>query len=130
MVSFLRPGTEPIRSDRFKGNNRHVIAATIRDGGYDDIVIAATEDGDLHFMQYAMRGEFFWLRTELGGIRRMVAVNACSFAYAGETIFQSEAVIPYVQVCFWENGVFIERGEPGGNVYVRDFRDRQLQRNE
>jgi hypothetical protein len=88
----------------------------------------AIEDGDLHLMDCDMRGEFFWLRMEGGSLRRLFAVNAYSFKYTGAPVFEGNEVIPYVQVSFCENGILIERGEQEGKVYVRDLRDRQLQR--
>jgi hypothetical protein len=111
MMSFVIPGGEPAHSCRFKANSPHTIAAAIRDGDYRDIAVVAVEDGDLRFMEYAMRGEFFWLRTEGGGLRRLLAVNAYSFSYAGQTVFESLQPIPYLQVSFWENGMLIEDGQ-------------------
>jgi hypothetical protein len=128
MMSFLRPGNE-LRSHRFKSNTARAIAAAMRDGDYDDIAVMAADDGDLRLIDYVMRGEFFWMRLEQGNLRRLLAVNARSFSCAGEVVFESEQVIPYVHVYFWENGILIERGEPEGRVYVRDLRDRQFQRN-
>jgi hypothetical protein len=128
MMSFLVPGNQTAQSQRFKSNTTHAIAAGIRGGDYDDIAVMTVEDGDLHFMEYEMRGEFFLLRLEAGTIRRLVAVNAFTFRHVGETIFDSNDMIPYVQVFFWENGIVIERGEQEGKVYVRDMRDRQFQR--
>jgi hypothetical protein len=128
MMSFIVPGKDAAYSRRFKANTKNAIAAVIRDGEYDDFVVMAVEDGDLRFMDYAMRGEFFWLRTEQGNLRRLLAVNARSFGWAGESVFESHTVIPYVQAYFWEDGIVIEHGEKEGKVYVRDLRDRQFQR--
>ena len=128
MLSFVVPGNQPALSRRFKGSNHHVIATAIRDGSYDDIIVTAVEDGDLHLIDYTMRGEFFWLRTENSNLTRLFAVNAHSFTYMGETVFESKEVIPYVQAYFWDNGILIELGEHEGKVYVRDLRDRQFQR--
>ena len=88
----------------------------------------AVEDGDLQLLDCSMRGEFFWLRLEAGRIRRLVAVNTYSFSYAGEIVFDSNTMIPWVHVCFWDNGMLIERGDGEGKIYVRDLRDRQFQR--
>jgi hypothetical protein len=111
MMSFMAPGNSPIRSRRFKANSSHAIAAAIRDGEYDDIVVNTVQDGDLRFMDFAMRGEFFFMRTEGGSLRRLFALNAYSFTYGNETLFESNEVIPYVQAYFWENGIVIERGD-------------------
>jgi hypothetical protein len=83
----------------------------MRNGEYDDIVVMAVEDGDLRLMEYGMRGEFFWIRTCQGSLCRLLAVNAYSFSYSGETVFQSDERVPCVQAYFWENGILIERGE-------------------
>jgi hypothetical protein len=64
-----------------------------------------------------------------GELHRLVAVNAHLFTYSNETVFESQQPIPYVQAYFWEDGLVIERGEREGQVYVRDLRDRQFQRN-
>jgi hypothetical protein len=129
MLSLLVPGKKPTQSRRFKANTNRTIAAAIRDGDYEDLVVMASQDGDLHLLDCVMRGEFFWLRTENGSLRRLLAVNAYSFTHAGETVFQSTAPIPYLQAHFWDDGIVIERGDYEGKVYVRDLRDRQFQRN-
>ena len=128
MMTFLFPGKQPMNSRRFSGNSSNAIAAVIRDGEYDDVAVTCLEDGDLHLIDCVMRGEFFWMRMENGNIQRLLAVNAHAFSYAGETVFESKAPLPYVQAYFWENGMVIERGEDEGKVYVRDLRDRQFQR--
>jgi len=127
MMSFLVPGKQSVRARRFKANSSHTIAAAIRDGEYDDIAVVAVEDGDMQLLDYSMRGEFFWLRTENTSLHRLLAVNAYSFRYRGETIFESSEMIPYVQAYIWDNGILIERGDDERKVYVRDLRDRQLQ---
>ena len=129
MMTFLMAGKQPTQSRRFNGNSNHTIAAVIRDGEHDDIAVACADDGDLHLMDCVMRGEFFWMRMENGNLQRLLAVNAQSFSYAGENVFESQTPVPYVQAYFWEDGMVIERGEHEGKVYVRDLRDRQFQRN-
>jgi hypothetical protein len=129
MMTFMMPGSAPTQSRRFNGNSNHAIAAVIRNGEYDDIAVMCIEDGDLHLNDCVMRGEFFWMRLQNGELQRLVAVNAHSFSYTDETVFESQSPIPYVQAYFWENGIVIERGEQEGKVYVRDLRDRQFQRN-
>jgi hypothetical protein len=129
MMSFIVPGNEPIRARRFKANTDHAIAASIQDGECDDVVVMAVRDGDLRLTDLDMRGEFFWLRTEHGRLRRLFAVNAYSFSYGGELLFESPKAIPYVQAYVWDDGIVIERGENEGKVYVRDLRDRQFQSN-
>jgi hypothetical protein len=129
MMTFLVPGTAAVRSRRFDGNSSHAIAAVIRNGEFDDIAVMCLEDGELRLNDCAMRGEFFWMRLLNGELHRMVAVNACSFSHAGESVFDGPKAISYVQAYFWEDGIVIEIGEREGKVYVRDLRDRQFQRN-
>jgi len=132
MMSFLCPGNPATRTLRFKTNTNHAIGASIRNDEYDDLAVMALDDGELHFQDYVMRGEFFWLRLEQGNLVRMVAVNAYSFKYAGETVFESDKLSSHVQVSFCESGMLIERTEEGGGpgkIYVRDLRNRQFQQN-
>jgi hypothetical protein len=129
IVPCLTRTSEPLRCHRFKSNDNHVTAIAVRDGEYDDLVVTSLEDGDLHFMDYVMRGEFFWMRTQNGSLCRLLAVNAHSFSFGGETVFESKTPLPYVQAYVWENGIVIERGEKEGKVYVRDLRNSQFQSN-
>jgi hypothetical protein len=129
LMSFLVPGTEPVHTRRFPGGAGKVIAVALRNGHYDDVAVMSMEDADMQLIDCSMRGEFFWMRLENGTLRQLLAVNAHTFSYAGEQVFQSAEVIPYVQAYFWDNGMVIERGEDEGKVYVRDLRDRQFQRN-
>ncbi len=128
MMSFLMPGSEPAVSRRFNANTNRATAAAIRDGDYDDIAVMCNEDTELHLVDCVMRGEFFWMRLHNGSLQRLLAVNAHSFSYAGEMIFENSEAIPYVQAHVWDDGMVIERGEREGKVYVRDLRDRQFQR--
>jgi hypothetical protein len=129
MMTFLMPGTAATQSRRFNGNSNQAIAAVIRNGEYDDVAVMSMQEGELHFNDCVMRGEFFWMRLHNGNLQRLVAVNAQSFSYGGETVIESRQAIPYAQAYFWEDGIVIERGEREGKVYVRDLRDRQFQRN-
>lgn len=129
MMSFLVPGKRSVESRRFQANSNHAMAAAIRDGEFDDVAATIAIDGDLNMLDCTMRGEFFWMRMQNGNLCRLLAVNASSFKYGGETVFESKEPIPYVQAYFWDNGIVIERGgENEGKVYVRDLRDRQFQR--
>jgi hypothetical protein len=129
VMSFVIPGAGPSHSRRFQGGGGRVIAAALRNSDYDDVAVMSMEDADMQLLDCSMRGEFFWMRLENGTLKQMLAVNARKFSYAGERIFESAEVIPYVQAYFWDNGMVIERGEDEGKVYVRDMRDRQFQRN-
>jgi hypothetical protein len=128
MMSFLIPTREPVQSWRVKSNNNHVTAAAIRDKEFEDFAVMTGADGDLHLLDFVMRGEFFWIRMAHGKLCRLLAVNAYSFSYGGETIFDDQQPGAYVHAYVWQDGMVIERGEHQGEVYVRDLRDRQFQR--
>ncbi len=127
LMSFLMPGDREVASRRFDVGNG-AIAGAIRDGAFDDVALMASPDTEVQLIDCSMRGEFFWMRMRNGVLCQLFAVNAHSFSHAGETVFESAAVIPYVQAYLWEDGMVIERGGQEGKVYVRDLRDRQFQR--
>jgi hypothetical protein len=127
MLSFLIPGDEPRRSRRFEAGSTNAIAAAVREGKYDDVAVMSMDDRELRLMDCLMKGEFFWMRTEDGTLKQLLAVNVRKFSYAGEVVFESQEPSPYVVAHFWDNGIVIERGEHEGRVYVRDLRDRQFQ---
>jgi hypothetical protein len=128
MMSFLVPTNEPVQSWRIKANRREVLAAAIRDREFDDIAVMSSEDGDLRLLDFAMRGEFFWMRMAQGKLCRLLAVNAYSFSYAGDTVFEYQQPGAYVHAYLCQDGMMIERGDRKGELYVRDLRDRQFQR--
>jgi hypothetical protein len=128
MMTLLVPG-DAADSRRFPANSSQATGAVIRTGEFDDVVVTATVDGNLHMLDCTMRGEFFWMRLHNGNLSRLLAVNAYDFRFAGETVFESKQPIPYVQAFFWDSCIVIEHGDKNeGKVYVRDLRDRQFQR--
>src|SRR3989304_9390476 len=100
MMAFLVPGNRTAASRRLDAGG-HAIAAAIRDGEFDDVAIAAPPDTEVRLMDCSMRGEFFWMRMRNGALCRFLAVNARSFSYSGQTVFESPDVIPYVQAHLW-----------------------------
>ncbi len=130
-MTFLMPGgAAGFRTRRLSVSGGNALAAAIRDEVYEDICVSAIDpSAELRLMGFSMRGEFFWLRTENGTLRQLLAVNAHSFSAADEVVFRESAPLSHVSVHLWENGMVIERGEEEGKVYVRDLRDRQLQSN-
>jgi hypothetical protein len=130
-IAFLTAGHgTTLRTRRLVVSGGRGLAAVVRDGRYEDICVTSMDSSaELRLMDFTMAGEFFWLRTENGVLRRLLAVNAQSFQVSGDVIFRENTPISHVMVHAWDNGMVIERGEQEGQVYVRDLRDRQLQNN-
>jgi hypothetical protein len=130
-MTFLLPGAgNGLRTRRLQVAGGRALAAVVRDGEFEDICVLSLEpSATLQLMDFSMSGECFWLRTENGALRQLLAVNASSFSSAGETVFREKDPISHVMAHLWENGIVIERGGEEGKVYVRDLRDRQFQRN-
>jgi hypothetical protein len=42
-----------------------------------------------------MQGEFFWLRTEDGILKQVVAMRACSLSHGGRNVFQRSEPGPF-----------------------------------
>jgi hypothetical protein len=129
MMSLLIPGKQASPSRRLQAAGGRAIVSAIRDGEYDDIAVMPIDDAELRLVNSVMRGEFFWMRMKDGVLKQLFAVNARTFSYAGETVLEEIEPAPYLMAYFWDNGAVIQRGEEEGKVYVRDFRDRQFQRN-
>ncbi len=105
------------------------VAAAIQDGAFEDVCVMSLDPAaTVRLTDFNMCGEFFWIRTENGLLRQVLAVNATEFVYAGEMIIRESKPLPHAVAHLWDNGLVIERGEEEGKVYVRDLRDRQLQR--
>jgi hypothetical protein len=128
MMSFLATG-EPGVARRLRCSAGNAIAAMVQDDKFADLSVLSVEDSTVRLLDYTMRGEFFWLRSENGVLKQLLAVNALSFSNSGESLFESASPISYLLVHFWEDGLVIQQGGQEGRVLVRDLRDRQFQRN-
>lgn len=76
--------------------------------------------------RYALRGEFFWLRTENGRFERAFATAAHSLHWDGEAVFESERALPGVSAGLAYGRPVIEEFETGDQTHVRHLRDHQL----
>src|SRR5262249_12886006 len=112
-LAFLLPGTNTaLRTRRLAVSGGQALCAGVRDGVFEDIcVLAVDASAVLRLMDFTMTGEFFWMRTENGALRRLLAINACSFAMSNDVVFRENAPISHVIVHAWDNGMVIERGE-------------------
>ena len=127
MMTFLAPQPNAPACRRLGLHGTNVLAASFRHEEHDDVCIFSPESEEVRLQPYRMRGEVFWLRTQNGLLKQLIAINATRFSLHGETVFEQDAPIPYVVVHVWENGMVIERGEDEGKLYVRDLRYRQFQ---
>jgi hypothetical protein len=137
MVSFLRPfslngSSDPagICSRRIEVQGGCAIAAAVSVGEFEDICVQAIDSSStLQVDDMSMCGEVFWLRRQHGVLRQVIAVNASMLTRAGDVLFEEREPVSHVFVHLWENGMVIQRGDEEGNVYVRDLRGREFQRN-
>jgi hypothetical protein len=132
-ITFLCPNAEKPHSQRLavKGQRGSPapIAATFGDCAFEDTCIFAPDGSSAVLGDCESQAEIVWMRSQDGALKQIIAINAKKLSLGGEMIFESEEPIPYVLAHVWENSMVIERGEPGGKVYVRDLRYRQFQRN-
>jgi hypothetical protein len=132
MITFLAPNPDQPASQRLVVNrgraSNGVIAASFSDQDAEDACVFAPDGAETILGDCTMHGELFWMRSQDRALRQIVAINAKALSVGGETIFESQESIPYVNVHLWENGMVIERGEHEGKVYVRDIGYRQFQR--
>ena len=130
MLTLLLPGTENKCSRRLNARGGRSIAAVIREGEYEDVIVQSLGNSVLHLMECALQGEFFWIRTQNGAVVQVLAINGRKLELGDHVVFENDEPLPYVMAHVWENGIVIERGEREGRVrvYVRDLRDRQFQR--
>jgi hypothetical protein len=71
------------------------IACAYRHHGFEDIVIFSIGNGEIRAAGFRMQGEFFWLRTEDGILKQIVAIRACSLSHHGRNVFQRSEPGPY-----------------------------------
>ena len=92
------------------------LACSIEHGQYVDTAIASLGESEVEMDEFSARGSFFWLRTENGIARRLLAFNARSFTREGNIIFANPDPFPYVSVRFGIDGSELEHGELEGKV--------------
>ena len=130
MITILAPNAERPSSHRVDVRGKpNANAVSFCDRDFEDLSVFVPDAAETRIGEYTMRGELFWIRSQEGSLKQIVAINAKAFSIGGETIFENDEPIPYVLVHFWENGLVIERGEHEGKVYVRDLRHGTFQRN-
>ncbi|HVE17327.1 MAG TPA: hypothetical protein VNB29_11365, partial [Chthoniobacterales bacterium] len=71
------------------------IACAYRHHGFEDIVIFSTGNAEIRAAGFRMQGEFFWLRTEDGILKQVVAMRACSLSHGGRNVFQRSEPGPF-----------------------------------
>ena len=64
------------------------IACAYAHHGFEDLVIFSTGNGEICVAGFRMRGEFFWLRTEDGFLKQVVAIRASGLSHHGRNVFQ------------------------------------------
>jgi hypothetical protein len=92
------------------------LACSFEQGGLRDIAVVSLGESEVEFEDFKARGSFFWLRTENGVARRLLAFNARSFTREGNSVFANPDPFPYISVRFGNDGVELEQGELEGKV--------------
>jgi hypothetical protein len=101
-ITFLVPFQTPFPNGtlnpvvrRLKMEDGSGIACAYQHLGFEDIVIFSTGNGEIQAAGFRMQGEFFWLRTEDGVLKQVVAIRARSLSHDGRKVFQRSEPGPY-----------------------------------
>ena len=103
-----------VRSLEVKGGPG--LACSLERGESRDIAVVSLGDTEVEIEDFKARGSFFWLRTENGMARRLLAFNARSFTNGGNSVFANPDRLPYISLCFGKDGVELEQGELEGKL--------------
>jgi hypothetical protein len=71
------------------------IACAYQHHGFEDIVVFSTGSNEIRAVGFCMQGEFFWLRTQEGILKQVVAMRACSLSHGGRNVFQRSEPGPF-----------------------------------
>ncbi len=92
------------------------IACAYEDHGFEDIVVFSAGNGEIRAAGFRMQGEFFWLRTEDGILRQVVAIRARSLSHDGRNVFQRSEPETY-----FSQSLQFEPATPGIDFGARAF---------
>ncbi len=73
---------------RLQVDDGRAIACAYAHHGFEDLVIFSIGAGEICVAGFRMLGEFFWLRTEGGFLKQVVAIRACSLSHDGRNVFR------------------------------------------
>src|SRR5579872_549350 len=101
-TAFLNRSPHPV-ARRLQVEDGRGIACAYQHDGFEDIVMFSTGNGEIRAAGFRMQGEFFWLRTEDGVLKDVVAIRARGLRHRGRNVFQRSEPGPYFsQSCQFE----------------------------
>jgi len=93
-ITFLAPFQEAFADGslnpmvrRLKLEDKKGIACAYTHHGFEDIVIFSAGNDEIRTAGFRMKGEFFWLRTEQGILKQVVAIRAWRLSHDGRNVF-------------------------------------------
>jgi len=98
-LTFLEP--KPAASSTLTRLNLDIgsgIACLHEGDGHEDVIALSLGDGPISVRDFAMQGEFFWLRLEDGVLKKALAIRATSLHHGGKTYFHRPKPGPYYAV--------------------------------
>ena len=88
-MTFLAPLQTGATLQKLPSPGGNVLACRYKHDAFEDLAVFCGDDLAFEIEGFRMRGEFFWLRRDLGGLRQVVAVRARSlFDDNGNSVFQ------------------------------------------
>jgi hypothetical protein len=93
-TEFRSASLHPV-ARRLKVEDGPGIACAYQHHGCEDIVVFSTGNGEIRAAGFRMQGEFFWLRTEDGNLKEVVAIRAYSLSHDGRNVFQRSEPGPF-----------------------------------
>jgi hypothetical protein len=69
--------------------NGTAVACALESGDHRDLWVVPMSDGGAKLLEYEMRGEFFWVRREAGGLHRVFALNAVHLSHQGHSLIDN-----------------------------------------
>lgn len=92
-LSILLPTTGTFRgwsTSVCKADAGLAVACVLRNGDVGDFIVLPLSDSVVRIGRYWMRGEFFWLRTEGGELRELLAIRARTFREDCRVVLQTD----------------------------------------
>jgi hypothetical protein len=94
-MTFLAPSQTNAVLRKLSPGGGNVLCCRYQNDGYDDLAVLCMDDHSVEVDGFRMHGEFFWLRSEAGTLRQVIAIRARSLFAHGASIFQQSEAGPH-----------------------------------